>query len=183
MDFAGSGGMAHRCSKWAQPAALVYKDYIRFLMVFVNLMRSTKISLSVSMSGSPSQKPNILKIHSWESVPKCRGENMTKLYGHYERKESGAWNLFSVGAAYFLQLAILSMSQVWVSSRVKCCPGRCRSAWTFKERDTEREREGEGKLDSVRLVSFCIRIWMYNDVHEYQYVYMCVWLFVYRVFM
>ena len=59
-----------------------------------------------------------------------------------------------------------------MSSRVKCCPGRCRSAGTFKERDREREREG--KLDSVRLVSFCIQVWMYNDVHEYQYVYMCV---------
>ena len=36
----------------------------------------------------------------------------------------------------------------------------------LQERLKFKDGEGEGKLDSVRLASFCIQIWMYNDVHE-----------------
>ena len=111
---------------------------------------------------------------------------MTKLFGHFGRKEFGAWNLFSVGAVYFLQLAIQSHMSVF-ACKLRIAPQaswrRCSSAGFFKERTRERERESEGgrEKESYRLVSV-----LHSDVNVHEYhccmcTSVCVVVFVLRV--
>lgn len=98
---------------------------IRFLMVFVNLMRSTKISLSVSMSGSPSQKPNILEDPLLRISTKMRRRKHDEtLWTLWKERVWGLESIFGRCRVFppTGNPKCLSMSQVWVSSRVKCCP-------------------------------------------------------------